>query len=323
MKPIVVFRTIFLVFFAFVSCNEEKLPDNQFSSDWERSSENPVFRDFIANENYQVASDPHVFYDEDGSLKMIYSGDVAGVSSIKLAERNNQDDWEKKRALLFEVGPSGKDINKETAFYRKSANGKHQIYYIGYADEESYQSEIYLAEADELSGPYIQMDSPVVPRGNIAGKEVYLITSPSVVQHKGKLYMSFLGWNNSPNEVTEVWVMGAISTDEGLTWKDFQIVDTRIGMEGQVTKVKDDEFISVRTASFQDKEAIFYATSSEPFGPWEELPMPILVQQDPVFEKDEIIAPQITVNPKTGEEYLYYTGADYERGWWVMLAKKN
>lgn len=308
----------------FISCDEdESTPTNGFTSDWTRSSENPVFRDLIPSENYQAASDPHVFYDESGLLKMIYTGDVGGVASIKLAEGTSLTDWEKKSDLLFEAGPSGKDINKETAFYRKTPSGKHQIYYIGYADEESYQSELYLAEADELSGPYTQMENPVVSRGKLAGKEVYLITSPSLVKHQGKLYMSFLGWNNSPEDVTEVWVIGAISTDEGHTWTNFQIVDTRIGMEGQVTKVTENEFISVRTGSFGNKEAIFYAQSSHPFGPWTELQDPILVQQNSSFEKDEIIAPQITIDPKTGNEYLFYTGADYQVGWWIMLAKKN
>ena len=324
MKHLANFLKISVILFTLTSCeNDNSVSKDELISEWNRVSENPVFRDIIPTENYQVASDPHVFYDETGLLKMIYTGDVEGVASIKLADGSSLTSWEEQNELLSKVGPSGKDISKETAFYRKTSSGKHQIYYIGYADENSYQSEIYLAEADELEGPYTQMEKPVVPRGSLAGKNVYLITSPSVVEYQEKLYMVFLGWNNSPDEVTEVWVIGATSTDEGYSWSDYQIVDTRIGMEGQITKISENEFVSVRTGSFKDKEAIYYARASHPFGPWEELPDPILIQQEPSLEKDEIIAPQITIDPVTGDEYLYYTGADYEIGWWIMLAKKK
>ena len=309
--------------FFFIACGEEKSPIKELTPGWNRSISNPVFRDLIPEENYQVASDPHVFYDGEGSLKMIYSGDVDGFSSIKLAQGTSPSSWEKEGPLLYEVGPSGKDVHKETAFYRKASNGKHQIYYIGYVDGQTYQSEVYLAEADQLTGPYMQIQNPVVPRGTLAGKDVYLITSPSIVEHQGKLFMCFLGWNDAPDEVSEIWVIGATSTDDGHTWTDFQIVDTRIGAEGQVTKIKENEFVAVRTGPYEDKEAIYYATASHPFGPWEEQSEPVIIQQDPIFEKDEVIAPQITVDPETEEEYLYYTGADYQNGWWVMLATKN
>ncbi|PWN07225.1 hypothetical protein [Rhodohalobacter mucosus] len=324
MKSAIAMFFFSFLFFTFSSCEDDNpASSDDFASEWIRSAENPVLRDLIPAENYEGAGDPHVFFDEDGSLKMIYSGDANGVISIKLAEGTSLTEWEKKGALLFEVGPSGKDISKETSFYRKSFDGKHQIYYIGYADEDSYEAEIYLAEADNLTGPYMQMENPVVPRGNIAGKEVYLMTSPSVVEYEGKLYMTFLGWNDSPDKVTEVWVLGAISDDDGYTWTDFQVVDTRIGMEGQVTKVSENEFVSVRTGTYGDREAIYYATSSSPFGPWDESPQPILVQEDSSLEKDEIIAPQITIDPVTGEEYLFYTGADHQSGWWIMLAEKR
>lgn len=152
---------------------------------------------------------------------------------------------------------------------------------------------------------------------------MYCMTSPSVVEHQDLLYLTFIGWDASPDEVTEVWVIGATSSDEGRTWSDFQRVDTRIGMEGQVTKTPDGYFIAVRTGDYKDQEAIFYATSTHPFGPWVENEDPILVQGGPPYEKDEIIAPQITIAPLTNQQYLYYTGVDYQTGWWIMLARKE
>ncbi|MGD1848322.1 MAG: hypothetical protein ACFB10_23255, partial [Salibacteraceae bacterium] len=165
---------------------------------WVRSENNPVLRDLIPNENYQVASDPHVFYDAAGNLSMIYTGDANGVASIKLARATTPDQWTPERTLLSQVGPSGNDIYKETAFYFHAPNGKHQIYYIGYPEEATYEASIYLAEADALEGPYTQLDNPVVARGALANRQVYLITSPSVVAHDGRLYLCFLGWNAAP-----------------------------------------------------------------------------------------------------------------------------
>ncbi|MDR9416389.1 MAG: hypothetical protein RI564_08900 [Gracilimonas sp.] len=291
--------------------------------EWERSKENPVFRDSIPDINYEVASDSHVFIDEDDSLKMIYTGDFNDTSSIKLASGGSVSNWDKQTILLYEAGPSGKDVYKETPFYRKASSGKHQIYYIGYEDEETYQSEIYLSEADELEGPYTQRSEPVVPRGNIAGEDVYLITSPSVVEHNDLLYMTFIGWDASPNEVTEIWIIGATSNDDGHSWTDFQKVDVPIGAEGQITKLPNEEFVAARTGSYEDREAIFYATANHPLGPWTEQSEPILIQSGPPYEADEVIAPQIFHDPFNNKQYVYYTGADYQEGWWIMMAEKK
>jgi len=158
------------------------------------------------------------------------------------------------------------NVHKETSFYRKAQSGKHQIYYIGYENEETYESQIFLAESDALDGEYQQNPKPVVPKGTIAGKSVYCMTSPSIVEHEGLLYMTFIGWNASPQKVSEIWLLGATSVDEGHTWSDFQIIDTPIGMEGQVTKHPDGRFVAVRTGDYQNDEALFYATSNHPLG---------------------------------------------------------
>ncbi|GAA0871739.1 hypothetical protein GCM10009117_08850 [Gangjinia marincola] len=305
--------------FVFLSCEDES--DQALdTTQWKRETA-PVLRDSIDGINYQVASDPHVFM-ENGTLNMIYTGDADGIPSIKLATGNALNNWTIEKTLLGSLGPSGLDIYKETGFYRKSSTGKHQIYYIGYNDEDAYESQIFLAEADELEGPYVQQDAPLVSKGLLAGKNVYSITSPSVVEHEGKLYMAFIGWNDSPENVTEVWIIGATSTDQGHSWSDFQLVDTRIGMEGQVTKTTDNRFIAVRTGEYEDKEAIFYSSALHPFGPWMEKEDPILIQAGAPFEKDQIIAPQIFIVPETGEEILFYTGADQSLGWWVMMARE-
>ncbi|MCG8573708.1 MAG: family 43 glycosylhydrolase [Flavobacteriales bacterium] len=311
--------TLIACLVATISCNKNKPKPN---TEWERDNQNPVLRDYYSGEDYQSASDGHVFY-VDNELYMIYSGDAGGVSSIKLARGNSLTDWEILGPILSEPNSENTDISKETSFYRKADNGKHQIYYIGYTDGSTYQSQIFLAEADSIDGVYSQIPTPVVPRGEIAGKNVYLITSPSVVEHDGLLYMMFIGWNNSPENVSEVWMMGATSNDDGYTWSDFQIVNTPIGMEGQVTKTPDGKFVAVSTGDYKGDEALYYATSNHPFGPYETSDNPIITKNGSGLEKDEIIAPQITFDKTTGEEYLYYTGADHQQGWWMMLAKRK
>ena len=312
-----------ILFSTLNSCNKKDQPNPEIINEWTRDSQNPVLRDFIQNENYHSASDPHVFFDENDSLKMIYSGDENGKITIKLASGTSWNQWTATQTLLNHNLTSGIDKHKETGFYRKSNTGKHQIYYIGYTDENTYEAQIFLAEANSLKGNYTTIAQPIIPKGIIANKNVYCITSPSILEHEGLLYITFIGWDNPPNSVTEVWVMGATSSDDGHTWSNFQLVDAKIGMEGQITKVSDNEFIAVRTGEYNDKEAIFYASSSHPFGPWAESESPILVQAGPPYEKDELIAPQITIDPKTNKQYLYYTGADHQIGWWIMLAEKE
>ena len=304
------------------SCDEN---ENTITDSWERHIRNPVSRDTVLNVSYEyeIASDAHVFFDEHSSLKMIYTGEIDEKVSIKLATGSSWSNWTKEKDLLYKPNATGSDTYKETPFYRKSASGKHQIYYIGYNNEDTYEAQIFLAESDSLTGEYYQYPQPIVPKGMNAGKNVYCITSPSILNYEGNLYIVFIGWNAPPNEVTEVWILGAKSTDEGHSWSDFQLVDTKIGMEGQVTKTPDGNFVAVRTGEYMNKEAIFYSTSSHPFGPWTESKEPILIQAGAPYEKDEIIAAQITIDINTGKRYLFYTGADYQKGYWIMMTTKE
>lgn len=283
-----------LVSVLLMACQEDNSPTVE-SSEWVRHSTNPVFRDAIPSESYEAASDPHVFFDNRDQLWMIYSGDAVenpGTISIKLAKGNDWDEWEEQASLLFETGPSGLDISKETPFYRFAADGKHQIYYIAYPDGDTYASQIYLAESDNLEGPYVQYQEPIVPLGLIANRQVEVITSPSVVEHEGVLYLLFLGWDSFAN-VSEVWVLGATSVDDGRSWDNFEEVNVPIGMEGQITKAPDGTFCSVRTKEFEGVESIFYARADHPFGPWRENEEPLIIKQGAPWEIDEAIAPKL------------------------------
>lgn len=297
---------------------------------WSRHPNNPVFRDPIPG--YEVASDGHIFHDADGVLRMIYTGDHDGHTSIKMAVGSAYDSWEVVGTLL-EGGqappvPTSDTGGKETAFYHYvEATESHQIYFIAYPDEDGttgYVAEIYVAEAGLIGGPYTAREEPIVAAGTHAGHEVYLFTSPSVVEHGGNLYLTVIGWDAPPDLVSMVWMLGSVSEDNGATWGPLEEILTPIGMEGQVTKGPDGLFYATRTSDHYGEESIFLSRGEHPFGPYQEtFAAPVLERADTQWEKDEVIAPQITFNPVSRRAYLYYTGADYAKGWWMMVAQTH
>lgn len=291
----------------------------EFNRDWRRSA-GPIFRSPEAGGFYEVASDSHVFSSQ-GQLWMIFSGDDSEHISIKLARANAQGEWEEQSVLL---GPSlGHDalqyLEKETAFYHLAANGEHQIYFIGYPDQTTYESQIFLATSNQLEGPYTILPQPVVNRGVIANKSVATITSPSIMEVDGNLQMVFLGWDSFAN-VSQVYSIGATSVDNGRTWGNFQVVEVPIGMEGQITRTPSGRYVATRTGEYNDTEALFIACAEQPFGPYQIQSEPILVMAGAPWEVDEITGSQVYYDPKTKRPTLYYTGADQDSGWWILSA---
>ncbi len=281
----------------------------------------PVHRDKFFLGSYEVASDPHVFVLPSGQLAMIYSGDDRDQSSIKLAIGNSWENWKQWGVLL---GPSNQPNavrHKETSFYYLTTGGEHQIYFIGYDDEETYQAEIYRATAKELTGPWTVESAPVIPRGPMDGRNVYLMTSPSIVKHSNELTMVWLGWNGF-DDVTEVWSFSATSFDDGQTWTEIREGRVPIGMEGQITQRPDGGYVAVSIQETDNgDEGVFAACAPSPEGPWTSIDAPLLTLARDAWEVDEIMAPSITYNPTSGQPYLYYTSVEHARGWRVMLAK--
>ena len=211
--------------------------------------------------------------------------------------------------------------HKETAFYHRVSATDHRIYFIGYSDEETYQSSIYMARSPALTGPWTIGPDPVMDRGLTAGKDVYLITSPSIMEHDGQLVMTWLGWNGF-EDVTEVWTFTATSDLNGETWQNTVETFVPIGMEGQVTKHPDGGFVSVATRETNTGvEGIFASCADHPSGPWSEMPDPLLTLAGDKWEVDEIIAPSITFDLQSGRPYLFYTAAAHAKGWRMMMAQ--
>lgn len=288
-------------------------------TDWVRHA-GPVYRDRIAWGLYEVASDPHVVFTEAGGLAMIYSGDDGGQSSIKLALGTGWTEWTEWGVLLGPSKQPGAVAHKETAFYLRIAPRDHRIYFIGYDDEAAYRSDVYVARAPRLTGPWTIAPDPVVRRGLTDGRAVELITSPSVVEHRGRLIMAYLGWDGF-EDVTEVWAFTAASGRDGRSWTDGRVADVPVGMEGQLAARPDGGFVAVATREAEDgREGIFAACADAPEGPWTTLPDPLLTLAGDAWEVDEIIAPSIVFDPATGAPRLFYAAAEHARGWRIMMA---
>ncbi len=288
--------------------------------DWTRV-EGRLIHDVV--DGYGVAADIHVFQDEDGELAAIYSGTDASApdyASIKLALGTEHTSWEVGPVVLNRVDAPPEQRSKETSFYRRGADGTHQIYYIGYEDEETYRSQIFRAESANLEGPYTIDAEPIIARGLQGEHDIQVMTSPSIVEHDGTLYMVYCAWNQfeGDGDDLQVWVHAATSTDDGDTWTVLGEVDVPVCMEGAITQGPDGMFYAVS----QQSEAIVLGRSDEPLGDWEMLPEPILSPAGPPYEVD-ITTPQLYFQDDV--LFLYYSGAnftdvDYEPGWWTMLA---
>ena len=221
--------------------------------------------------------------------------------------------------MLTGIGAPANQLNKETSFYRRASDGRHQIYYIGYEDEQVYASQIFRAESDALEGPYVAGEEPIIARGLQGAHDIQVMTSPSIVEHNGTLHMVYCAWNAfEPSDALRVWVHGATSDDDGDTWTVLGEVSTPVCMEGAITKGPDGRFYAVS----QVEEAFVLGRSDEPFGVYEMLPEPILVPEGPPLEI-EMNTPQLFFEDDV--VFLYYSGAnfsdpDYEYGWWTRLA---
>lgn len=126
----------------------------------------PVLRDYELQTGYEVASDIHVFRDDEGVLRAVYTGPnpAEDISSIKLASAADHTSWAPGPVVLSSIASPMSQLHKETAIYRRSASGRHQIFYIGYADPEVYEAQIFLAEADEVSRRARELGAAAVHR---------------------------------------------------------------------------------------------------------------------------------------------------------------
>ncbi len=157
---------LFLVLIMMSSCVTADNGYIDFDSlqNWQRDN-GPVLQDEEFDSGYEVAADPHVFRTPTNAIKMVYTGPDPvlgsnGHATIKLASLDANGQWHPDTELLLGSASNDLDLNKETSFYRLADSGKHQIYYIGYASGDVYNSQIFMAQANQLEGPYTLSSEP-------------------------------------------------------------------------------------------------------------------------------------------------------------------
>lgn len=287
-------------------------------SNWVRHPNNPIFG------GQWFLSDPHVWEESPGNYRMVYTDANGDYQAIAMATSTDLVNWTPVSnsqypygVILQGPGPGGQDPHLETAFYRKANDGMHQIFYIGYMDEAAYHSAIYKAEATNIQGPYTREIDPVIP-WTPGGPDSWAMTSPSIVEHDGALYMVYTGWEAYPDG--PVTNMGATSSTDGRSWVKLGALswDDVFGVEAHTEKGPDGRFYRVGiTSDDQGGDIIELGHATHPFGPYTTLPDPILAPGGPgVEEGDTIMAPCLLFVNQTA--YLYYTAID-TGGWpWAL-----
>ena len=86
-------------------------------------------------------------------------------------------------------------------------------------------------------------------------------------------------------------------------------------LEGAFTSGPDGYFYAM---SQGEGNTFTIGRSEEPFGTYDMLPQAVMTAAGAPWEIDEMNTPQLFF--EDDKAYLYYSGADYSKGWWTMLA---
>ena len=298
----------------------EKLTTSQ-QAEWVRNPNDPIFH----GHGNSFAADPYVWMQSPGHYRMVYTDSANDHQVIAMATSTDLVHWRPisdsqypNGVILQGAGPGGQDGYLETATFRKTEDGKYQVFYIGYSNESTYHSAIYEAEATNMDGPYTREAKPVIS-WTPKGADAQSMTSPTIVEYQGKLYMTYVGWASFPNG--PVTIMGATSTTDGRSWNKVGPLswDNIFGVEADTEKGPDGLFYRVGiTSDAQGNDVISLGRASQPFGPYTVLPEPILVRGGPsVGEGNTIMSPSLLFVPGQSTAYLYYAAVD-TGGWpWV------
>jgi hypothetical protein len=146
------------------------------------------------------------------------------------------------------------------------------------------------------------------------------MTSPTIVEHEGTLFMSYLGWATFPDG--PVTLAGATSNDDGRSWQKVGALswDDIFGVEAHTEKGPDGMFYRVGVGGdAAGDDVLLLGRAQHPFGPYEVRPEPILTEGGPaVGEGDSVMSPSLLFDDTTGTAYMHYAAVD-TGGWpWVV-----
>lgn len=281
-------------------------------STWTRASGNPIF----GGTSGDFAADPHVWEESPGVYYMVYTTDFGGAQAIGMARSTNLLTWTPitspqygSQYVIRGNGPAAGQNNQETAVHLKTASGQHQIYYIGYDNELVYAAQIYRATASSVEGPYTRESAPVIPFGAPGSYDDGAMTSPTIVEHEGKLYMVYIAWDDIPSGAPNVINAGAISTDDGVTWAKSGKLDWSgiFGVEAHIEKGPDGKFYRVGTETPAGSDVLSVGVASHPFGVYTKLASVLTLGGASVGEVDSITGGTLLFNTNTRRVYMYYS----------------
>ena len=305
----------------------------QVSGDWSKLVA-PVWEGFL------VAGDPSVVQD-GGAYRLYYTAFIPsnGTSqeraSIAVAVSGDGVTWnfapstpvavDDPETLALDGDPNGWDAALETADVIKVGN-EYLMYYSGYMPGNNTvhegtvisHAEIGLARSTDGLTFTRQRTTPVLTR-NPSGDDATAMFSPTVILSGGVYYMIYTGWcvESTCGSRTGFRLLGATSSD-GVNWtkRSTPVLDgADLGLsfaagvsESALVEGPDGLFylfFSATGANPGDPNRIGVARSSNPFGPWEVRPVPVIAPSVP-FEGQETIAPTVLVEGNRAR--MWYMG---------------
>lgn len=345
MKQLILyFFGIFSVLIVFTNCKIEDNPDD-LKSGIASKHPTPVW------EGNWLAGDPSVIRVNNKLLmyytSLIITGDGNGDNPdnlqivIGVAESLDGINWDFAKPLYFgesvalENDLDAWDKILETAFV-KQINDEFYMYYTGYSEGADGVTNIVadgqigvVRSTDGLTFEKF-VDDPILASDSEI--DIDGLFSPSVVFHDNTYYMVYAGWalNNHG-----YGLFGATSPD-GINWQKGEqllINSSEVSWsldnprEAELVKAPDGMFYLFFTSDVgPNNSSIGLARSSNPFGPWEVYPTPI-ISKTQEWEDSGVIAPAVLFeNGKIrvwymaevngfSDFYIGYAEIDYPMDW--------
>lgn len=281
---------------------------------------------------YSAVGDPTVWKEGDG-LRMVYNCfDIERKrGAICLASSSDGLRWtdvptgdDKLPGRLIKTRPGQWDDAQETPFMFKW-RGEYLLYFIGYKDKggffASFPAHVGLAVSKD-GVRFERPDTEPVLKTTPGGFDGDSISSPSIVEHEGKLVMLYSAYcfSKCPPGGAGVTLLAATSTD-GRNWtkhptpiltkKDFPHAKEGIA-EAEVRKGPDGQYYLFYSLLYGDKgHEVGEARAPSPFGPWEINPEPILRKSAKGFDAVGPIAPTVVFDG--GRARMWFHGFGKKR----------
>ncbi len=272
------------------------------------------YTDPVHSGAFRLVGDPSVMPDPAGGLRMVYNcfDPRRKRGAICLARSSDGLDWadvdtgdRELRGRIVRTRAGEWDDAQETPFEIRY-KGEHLLYFVGYRDRggfiKSFPAHVGMAwSKDGLK--YERGDAEPVIRTSPGSWDNDAISSPSVVEHDGRLVMLYTAhcWTQCPKG-TGITLLAATS-DDGRRWTkrdtpvltkaDFPWAKDGIA-EAEVSRGPDGRYYLFYSLLYgDDGHEVGVAVADSPFGPWRINRQPILKKSADGFDAIGPIAPTV------------------------------